>query len=168
MPQIIYRWLALLALAGALLAFGWVKGASHEQAKADAANLSATARTAIVRQRQAEATVQVLTKYVDRVRTVHVAGETIIKEVPVYVPADSPDLPGGFRLHHDAAALGELPNPARIADAAPVPAQDVAATVAANYLTCRENAEQLTALQEWVIKQRQQTGLLLLQRADAV
>lgn len=151
----IYRWLALLALAGALLAFGWVKGASHEQAKADAANLSATARTAIVRQRQAEATVQVLTKYVDRVRTVHVAGETIIKEVPVYVPSDSPALPGGFRLLHDAAALGELPDPARIANAPAIPAQDVAATVAANYLTCHENAEQLTALQEWVIKQRQ-------------
>lgn len=155
MSQIIYRWLALLALAGALLAFGWIKGASHEQAKADAANHSATARTAIVRQRQAKVTVQVLTKYVDRVRTVHVAGETIIKEVPVYVPPDSPALPGGFRLLHDAAALGELPDPARIADAAAVPAQDVAATVAANYLTCRENAEQLTALQEWVIKQSQ-------------
>ncbi len=153
--SIIYRWLALLTLAGTLLAVGWVKGASHEQAKADAANLSATARTAIVRQRQAEATVQVLTQYVDRVRTVHVAGETIIKEVPVYVPSDSPALPGGFRVHHDAAALGELPDPARVADADPAPAQDVAATVAANYLTCLENAEQLTALQEWVIKQRQ-------------
>ncbi|RKQ61245.1 hypothetical protein C8E02_1012 [Vogesella indigofera] len=163
MPQIIYRWLALLALAGTLLAFGWIKGASHEQAKVDAANLSATARAAIVRQRRAETTVQVLTKYVDRVRTVHVAGETIIKEVPVYVPSDSPALPGGFRVHHDAAALGELPDPAlgelpdpaRVADAAAVPAQDVAATVAANYLTCHENAEQLTALQEWVREQSQ-------------
>ncbi len=153
MSAVLYRWLALLALAGALLAFGWVKGASHEQAKADAANLSATARTAIVRQRQAEATVQVLTKYVDRVRTVHVAGETIIKEVPVYVPADSPALPGGFRLLHDAAATGQLPNAAGIANAAPAPAQDAAETVAANYLTCRENAEQLTALQEWVREQ---------------
>ncbi|KMJ53796.1 hypothetical protein ACG97_06010 [Vogesella sp. EB] len=155
MLQIIYRWLALLALAGALLAFGWVKGASHVQDKLDAANLSATARTAIVRQRQAEATVQVLTKYVDRVRTVHAAGETIIKEVPVYVPSDSPALPGGFRVLHDAAALGELPDPARVADAPAVPAQDAAATVAANYLTCRENAEQLTALQAWVVSQQQ-------------
>ena len=41
MPQIIYRWLALLALAGTLLAFGWVKGASHVQAKADALSVSA-------------------------------------------------------------------------------------------------------------------------------
>jgi hypothetical protein len=155
MMTIIYRWLALLTLAGTLLAFGWVKGASHEQAKADAANLSATARTAIVRQRQAEATVQVLTKYIDRVRTVHVAGETIIKEVPVYVPADSPDLPSGFRLHHDAAATGQLPDATGIADAPAVPAQDVAATVAENYLTYRKNAEQLTALQEWVDRQQQ-------------
>lgn len=86
-------------------------------------------------------------------RTVHVAGETIIKEVPVYVPSDTPDLPGGFRVHHDAAAIGELPDPARVADAPAVPAQDVAATLAENYLVCRATAEQLTALQEWVRRQ---------------
>lgn len=155
MRAVLYRWLALLALAVALLAFGWVKGAGHVQGQWDAANLSAASKTAVIQRHQTNATVQVVTKYVDRVRTVHVAGETIIKEVPVYVPSDAPDLPGGFRVLHDAAALGELPDPARVADAAPVPAQDVAATVAANYLIYRTTAEQLTALQEWVDRQQQ-------------
>lgn len=150
---LIYRWLALLALAGALLAFGWVKGAGHVQARWDAATTKDSLRVAVVKQKQAEATVQVVTKYVDRVRTVHVVGEAIIKEVPVYVPSDTPDLPGGFRLLHDAATVGEPPDPARVADASPVPTQDVAATVAENYLICRATAEQLTSLQEWVSRQ---------------
>jgi len=133
--------------------FGWVKGAGHVQAKWDAANLSATEVNAQHGKRQAEITTQVVTQYVDRWRTVHDAGQTIIKEVPVYVPADSPALPGGFRLLHDAAATGQLPDAAGSTDAPAVPAQDAAETVAGNYLTCRENAEQLIALQAWVHKQ---------------
>jgi len=152
---LLYRWLALLALAVALLGFGWVKGASHVQARWDDAVGRQALATVHVQQRQAEATVKVVTQYVDRVRTVHVTGETLIKEVPIYVSPDSPALPGGFRMLHDAAALGQLPDPARVADAPAVPAQDAAATVAANYLTCRENAEQLTALQSWIREQYQ-------------
>lgn len=148
-----YRWLAMLALAAAVFATGWVKGASQVQARWDAATGIQTVAVATVKQRQAEATVQVVTKYVDRVHTVREVGQTIIKEVPVYVPADSPALPGGFRLLHDAATRGELPDATGVADAPPVLAQDLAATVAANYLTCRENAEQLTALQAWITRQ---------------
>lgn len=148
-----YRWLAMLVLAAAAFATGWVKGASQVQARWDAATGAQAVAVASVKQRQAETTVQVVTQYVDRVHTVRVAGETIIKEVPVYVPADSPTLPGGFRLLHDAAARGELPDATGAADASAVPAQDLAATVAANYLACRESAEQLTALQAWVTRQ---------------
>lgn len=148
-----YRWLAMLALAAAVFATGWVKGASQVQARWDAATGIQTVAVATVKQRQAEATVQVVTQYVDRVHTVREVGQTIIKEVPVYVPADSPALPGGFRLLHDAAARGEPPDATGSADAPAVPAQDLAATVAANYLSCRENAEQLTALQAWITRQ---------------
>lgn len=138
----------------ALVGTGWVKGAGHVQAEWDAANLSATVVNAQHGKRQTEITTQVVTQYVDRWRTVHEAGQTIIKEVPVYVPADSPALPGGFRLLHDAAATGQLPDTAGSADAPAVPAQDATETVAGNYLTCRENAEQLMALQEWVSGQQ--------------
>ena len=58
----------------------------------------------------------------------------------------------GFVRLHDAAAAGELPEPARDADAAPagVALSAVTGTLAANYQTCHENAEQLKALQVWV------------------
>ena len=150
-----YRLLALAALAVALIGFGWIKGASHVQARWDAAVQQQSLQTAAVRQRQAEATVKVVTQYVDRVRVVREKGGTIIKEVPVYVPVQADaacTINRGFVRLHDAAAAGELPEPARDADAAPagVALSAVAGTVAANYQTCHATAEQLRALQVWV------------------
>jgi hypothetical protein len=59
--------------------------------------------------------------------------QTILKEVPVYVPNDSCALPGGFRRLHDAAARRENPSSATGDVQAVVPAQDVANTIAENY-----------------------------------
>ena len=152
-----YRLLALTALGIALVGFGWFKGASHVQARWDAAIQQQALQTAAIRERQAQATVKVVTQYVDRVRVVREKGETIIKEVPVYVPVQADaacTINRGFVRLHDAAAAGELPEPARDADA---PAEGialsaVAGTVIANYQTCHENAEQLRALQQWLLR----------------
>ena len=154
-----YRWLAIAALAVALTGLGWVKGAGHVQSQWDAAVHQQTLQIAAVRQRQAEATVQVVTRYVDRVRVIREKGETIIKEVPVYVPVQADaacTINRGFVRLHDAAAAGELPETARDADAAPagLALSAVAGTVAANYQTCHENAEQLRALQAWISEVR--------------
>jgi len=150
-----YRWLAIVLLAAALIGFGWIKGAGHVQARWDAAVQQQTLHAAAVRERQAQATVKVVTEYVDRVRVVREKGDTIIKEVPVYVPVQADaacTINRGFVRLHDAAAAGELPEPARDVDAAPadLALSAVAGTVAANYQTCHENAEQLRALQAWV------------------
>ena len=150
-----YRWLALTALAVALVGFGWIKGAGHVQARWDAAVQQQTLHAAVVQKRQAEATVKVVTEYVDRIRVVREKGDTIVKEVPVYVPVQADaacTINRGFVRLHDAAAAGELPEPARDADAAAagLALSAVAGTVAANYQTCHENAEQLRALQAWV------------------
>ncbi|CUJ09876.1 hypothetical protein [Achromobacter xylosoxidans] len=150
-----YRLLALAALGVALVGFGWIKGASHVRAQWDAAIQQQALQTAAIRERQAQATVKVVTQYVDRVRVVREKGETIIKEVPVYVPVQADaacSINRGFVRLHDAAAVGELPDSAQDADAAAadIALSAVAGTVAANYQTCHENAEQLRALQEWV------------------
>lgn len=156
-----YRLLALGLLAAALVGFGWVKGAEHVQAKWDSAVQQQTLQAATVRQKQAEATVKVVTEYVDRVRVVREKGDTIIKEVPVYVPVQADvacTINRGFVRLHDAAAAGELPETAGDADAAPtgIALSAVAGTVAANYQTCHENAEQLRALQTWA---REMSGI---------
>ena len=150
-----YRLLALVALAAALIGFGWVKGAGHVQARWDAAVQQQSLQTAALRERQAQATVKVVTEYVDRVRIVREKGDTIIKEVPVYVPVQADaacTINRGFVRLHDAAAAGELPEPAGNADAsaAGLALSAVATTVTTNYQTCHENAEKLRALQKWI------------------
>lgn len=150
-----WRLLALAALAAALLGFGWVKGADHVQDEWDAAISKQALQVADVKVAQAEATVKVITKYVDRVKVVRETGDTILKEVPVYVPAEADAacvVNHGFVRLHDAAVAGRLPESTRSADAAPagIALSAVAGTVADNYGRCHENAEQLTALQEWV------------------
>jgi alpha-D-ribose 1-methylphosphonate 5-triphosphate synthase subunit PhnG len=150
-----YRWLAAAALATALIGFGWVKGAGHVQAQWDAAVQQQTLQAAAVRERQAQATVKVVNEYVDRVRIVREKGDTIIKEVPIYVPVQADaacTINRGFVRLHDAAAAGELPEPAGDAHAAAadIALSAVAGTFSANYQTCHENAEQLRALQAWV------------------
>ncbi|MCC6591841.1 MAG: hypothetical protein IT479_01075 [Xanthomonadales bacterium] len=157
--------MALVLLAAALFGFGWIKGAGHVQAQWDAAVHKQALHTAAVRERQAQATavreeqaqatVKVVTQYVDRIRVVREKGDTIIKEVPVYVPVQADaacTINRGFVRLHDAAAAGALPEPARDTDAAAagIALSAVAGTVATNYQTCHETAEQLSALQAWI------------------
>ncbi len=153
-----YRVAAILIFAAALLGFGWVRGATHVQAKWDAEHDKQFLKVAHVQQKQAEATVKIVTQYVDRVKIVHETGDTIIKEVPKYVPSDSCALPAGFRVLHDAAANNTVPDPAGRTDAQPVPAQDAATTVATNYQQYYELAAQLKALQDWIRAQEAATN----------
>lgn len=95
---------------------------------------------------------KVVTQYVDRVQVVREKGDTIIKEVPVYVDREADRacvVPVGFVRVHDAAAANmPVGDPGRAdAPASGVALSAVAATVAGNYTTCHENAEQLIALQ---------------------
>ena len=154
-----YRLLALAALGIALVGFGWLKGASHVQAQWDAATATKQKAQAQVQIRQAEATVQVVTQYVDRIQVVREKGDALIQEVPVYVPVQADaacTVHRGFVSLHDAAAAGELPTAPEDPDA---PAEGlalstVATTVVTNYQTCNENAEQLKALQDWIRQTR--------------
>jgi hypothetical protein len=102
--------------------------------------------------KQQTAVTQTVIEYRDRVKVVKEKGDEIIKYVDRVIPVNTPDLPGGMRLAHDAAARGELPNDSTgAASSAPaVAASTYAETVAANYEICRSNAEELTALQKLV------------------
>ncbi len=86
--------------------------------------------------------------------------QDIVREVPRYVTIESDagcSVPTGFVRLHDNAAAGRSPS-AAIPDSAAAPhdapsgiaLSAVAATLAGNYGTCREDAERLGALQEWI------------------
>lgn len=151
-----YMLLALIALVVSAMGFGYVKGARHVQDQWDSAVVKDQLTTARIRQRQAEATVKLVTQYVDRVKVVRETGATIIKEVPIYVNQDADaacSINRGFVRLHDSAAALRVPEPAGATDAAPagIALSTVAATVADNYERCHKNAAQLEALQAWAM-----------------
>lgn len=97
---------------------------------------------------------KIVTKYIDRVQVVREKSDVIVRQVPVYLPAGLPLLPGGFRLLHDAAAANEpIPAGASADDEAPTDPQTATAAVTGNYGTYHEVAAELTSLQDWVYAQ---------------
>lgn len=158
-----YRILAGVLLGLALCAAGFAAGAKvtgdHWRAKVAASER----KTARIQQKQGEATVKVVTEYVDRIKVVHEKGDTIIKEVHTYVTPEADAhciVPRGFVRLHDAAAANQIPGPAGTSDAAPsgIALSTTAGTIAINYERCAGNAEQLRGLQEWVRAQEMATN----------
>lgn len=112
-------------------------------------------QSAVLAQKRVVVTTQVVTKYVDRIKLVEREGAEVIRYVEKLIPANTPDLPSGFRVLHDAAALGQLPLSPTATDGPPeVPVTVAAETIATNYQTCRLNIEQLKSLQDWVTEQK--------------
>lgn len=151
-----WAWIAL-----ALIGAGWLyghtcynAGQADVQAKWDASVERGKAQVARLQAESNRVSTKIVTQYVDRVHVVKEKADAIVRQVPVFVPAGLPLLPGGFRLLHDAAATNEpVPVGSDAADGAPVAPQDVAATVAGNYATDHETAERLISLQDWVYRQ---------------
>jgi hypothetical protein len=145
-----------LGLLAALAA--WYLYSQHQLTTAREAAQTATnhARDLAAELDAARKDVRIVTRYVDRVHTIHERGRTIVQKVPVYVPqtADAAcTVNRGFVRVHNAAAEGtDLPARASSADAAPagVALSAVAGTVSDNYTTYHALAARLTALQEWV------------------
>lgn len=155
-----YKLLAMALLAVALVGYGWVKGANSVQDDWESANNKEAARQAGVAVRQAEATVKIVTQYIDRVKVIKEKGDTIVKEVPVYVTQNADSnctVNVGFVRLHDFAATNTIPEAPGSTDENPsgIALSAVAETVAGNYSTCYQIREQLVNLQEWVTTQEQ-------------
>lgn len=141
-------WLCLIVL------FGWHLTANKLQ---DAQQLAAD-RLVVIQKHEAEAKtksdavatetkVEVI-RYRDRIQYIKGEARVIEKQVPIYIPAGTPDLPGGFRLLHDAAAQGRaVTGDASGHEAAAVAVEDAARTVAENYANCLADKERLSFYQ---------------------
>lgn len=139
-------WQVYAAVALAVAFLWWGKHNDREGYARAQAEIEAEVR--VVTEERIVETVRIETQYVDRIKEVKVKGDEIIREVPVFVRSDE-WLSGGFRLLHDAAARNAVPDTAGIADAAPVAAQDAAATVADNYTDCNVYTKQLNGWIDW-------------------
>lgn len=150
-----YRWLAMALLVAAACAVAWFKGAAHVHDAWDLADARRDKAIAERKVRVADKVAAVVTRYVDRVKIVREAGETIIKEVPVYVTQDADrrcPVPAGFVRLWNGANRGELPAPDGSVDeaASAVVLSDIAAQHGREAEQCRATEEQLIALQDAV------------------
>lgn len=112
--------------------------------------------------RQGQVTVRVVERWKERQAEVQTVTQTIEKEVVKYVPAAADVvLPLGWRLLHDAAAAGTVPQAPAGADvAAPsVTALAAARSVVGNYGAAHSCRVQLEALQDWVRGMYETTNL---------
>ena len=163
------RAVAIVVLLAVVAGFAWWATDNYTAAvdRAEKAETTASAlRTQLNNIQSATVTV---TQYVDRERVIRLKGETIVKEVPRYVPIQADAacvVPRGFVRLHDAAAAGAVPDPdPGDADAAPsgVALSAVASTVAGNYTDSLANSEQLKTLQQTLRDQ----GVTIIGEASA-
>ena len=147
-----------------ILVFGvYMEGGIATQEKWEARVADVKLEMAKKETASAEATVQVVTKYINKVQIVKEKGNEIIKQVPVYITKDADtkcDVPTGFVMLHDSASRNEVPDPTRKVDGttSSVKISGVAETVVDNYTTYHQVAEQLRSLQEWIKEQQKIHG----------
>lgn len=109
-------------------------------------------------------TIEVVTKYVDRVTVVSEKADEIVREIPIYVTKEADKhciITDGWVYNHDRAAALSPSSQTRVPKAPTNPdaattgieLSDAAATIAKNYEQCSKIKEQLKSLQEWVTKQ---------------
>ena len=150
---------ALVAVAaGAVI---YLLGMRHGERVAGQAHIdyisAQAAQSVKIAQAQAKVIVETQIKYVDRIKTIYTRGETIEKQVPIYITADDDSactINTGFVRIHDAAWTGEPPGSATSADREPagIPLAEVAETEAYNATTCRAWREQALGLREFYAK----------------
>lgn len=106
-------WLHLVAIAAVIVLLWWVyaQGKESVQKDWDASVARGVIEVAKLKEKQSVVTTKVETVYVDRVKTIREKGDVVIQKVTEYIPADSCSLPVGYRLLHDAAAKGVVPDP---------------------------------------------------------
>lgn len=149
-------WVRWLVLASAAAVFGTVcynkgkrvKGEEHLVYVAEQAQ-----RTIKVAKAQQVVVTQTQIKYVDRIKTVYAKGETIEKQVPIYVTsADAVRFAvnAGFVRLYDAAWSGDDPGPATDSDreSAGISLAQVAEVDVSNATSCRAWREVALGLRE--------------------
>jgi hypothetical protein len=132
---------------------GFMKG-SHK-ADVELARFSNEAKELAIKLKDEQNNIKekIVTEYVDKIQTVKEKQYVYVKQATEVVPSQY-YLSNGWVYHHDyvASAQGGNADNARIADASPSDIKDnqALATVVDNYGTCKQNAEQLIALQDYI------------------
>lgn len=149
---------ARLLLYALMIAVVFCLGDMQGERRAGQVHLDYVARqatqTVAIGRAQTKVVIQTETKYRDRIQKIYLQGETIEKQVPIYVtPADDGGygVNTGFVRAYNAAWSGDAAGPAADADRGPagIPLAEVAEADAHNATSCRAWREQAIGLREF-------------------
>lgn len=151
--------LPLLAMI-ALVAGIYFTGAHSVQVKWDKERAERKTQVEIQRVVQDKITYLTNTEYVYKTKEIKVKGDTIIKEVPVYVTKEDDAacrINNGSLRVLDSAVRNELPGPTDESDRADagVSLSAVVENTASNYNICHQYIEQNRGLKEWIKAQQE-------------
>ena len=139
-----------------LFCFGVYKYGQHTvQLKWDASTAKGKAIVAQLKQDAKKINTVIDTQWHERTEYIYVKGDTIVKEIPKYIPVGTPDLPAGFRLLHDAAATSTIPGLPGSGESSPVRVEDATETIVTNYTQCLVWREEVVSWREWYREQSQ-------------
>ena len=146
-----YKIAAIVFIIISAFGFGYVKGNARAEAEIAAFAAEQNAKVAELERKNAEISSTVVTRYVDKVRVVKEREYVYVNTAKDYVPGQF-DLSNGWLYLHDSSVKGSNAESARASDASTSGIKDNQAlgVVIGNYSTCRQNAEQLIQLQEWI------------------
>lgn len=158
-PAWAWRWIAIALVGAGLMGFGYVKGDEHGTEKLTdyiGKQAKETVRTQGMREKIVS---KIEIKYRDRVRVIFEKGQTIVKEVPVYVTKEDDagcTVPLGFVREFNAAWSGEPAGSPVQSDrgASGVPLSEASAADANNAAACLTYKAQRDGLIEFYREQQ--------------
>ena len=154
-----YRLLFVAILMASVVGAIYYAGMRHVQKNWDLEKAQTAQQIAELKAKAAEATTEVVTRYVDRVKTVVEKGDTIVRYVDrVITEKDDAEctIPQAFVKLHDAAAQNVVPkeNTVITGVTSTVQLTDVAKTTFGNYKIYNQCVEQVYGLQDWIKTQQ--------------
>jgi hypothetical protein len=142
--------LAIIFIVVGAAGWGYMKGSAQSELELANYKASAEKQIADLTAENLRISDNVVTEYVDRTDVIR-EKEVIYRQAAGGLGAQH-DLSNGWIHLHDAAARLANPDMQLASDKSPSGVMDntALAVVMSNYAVCKQNAEQLTALQKWV------------------
>jgi len=144
------KMLAIVFLVAGSAGWGYMKGSAHAELELTNYKASADKQISDLTAENLRISDNVVTEYVDRTNTI-VQKEIVYRDAAAKLEPQN-NLSTGWITLHDAAARLANPDMQLASDNSPSGVMDntALAVVMSNYAVCKQNAEQLKSLQQWI------------------
>ena len=155
MPKL-YELLALVILLSILMigsfTIGYTKGSDKAKLEIAQFKITADQKVADLQKQTAVINTKVVTQYIDRIQTITKEKKVYVHDAQSFVPSLN-FMSNGWVYLADSSATNNHADTTRSSDATSSAIKDniALATIVSNYSICNQNAEQLKALQSWII-----------------